>query len=139
MNSTTAACCEHAAFIQGWKNPQGRNAYWSEACFIMVRMRRIKVMADYDCWPLWHDGPPNGDVGDIDPLTLPIDPSLQARLLEWADAYGALLDRDNPAATLPPQSWFDQEGRQLALELQLALGETIRVRYWKDKDTNRRT
>jgi hypothetical protein len=63
----------------------------------MERVRRIKVIADYDCWPLWHDGSPNGDVGDIDQLSLPIDPCLQARLLEWVDAYGALLDRDNPA------------------------------------------
>jgi hypothetical protein len=101
-------------------------------------MRRIKVMADYDCWPLWHDSPPNGDIGNIDPLTLPIAAALQTRLLEWAAAYDALLNRDDPAATLAPRPSFDTEGRQLTRDLQLALGETIRIRYWKDEETSRR-
>jgi hypothetical protein len=38
-------------------------------------------MADYDCWPLWHDGARNGDVGDIDPLSLPIDPPFKLACL----------------------------------------------------------
>ena len=52
-----------------------------ESLCTMERMQRIKDMADYDCRPLWRDVAPNGDVGDIDPLSLPIDPCLQARLL----------------------------------------------------------
>jgi len=43
---------------------------------------RIKVMADYGCWPRWHDG--GGEVGNIDPNTLPLSDGLVSALNSWA-------------------------------------------------------
>jgi hypothetical protein len=101
----------------------------------MAVMRRIKVMPDYGCWPLWHDGPPFEDMGNIDPVTLPLSDALRARLLAWTDAYDALLVRDDPASTPAPDPSFDAEGRDITRCLQRELGETIRVRYWNDIPT----
>jgi hypothetical protein len=98
----------------------------------MGLMRHIKVMPDYDCWPLWHDGPPFEDVGDIDPMTLQISASIRARLLAWANAYDLLLNRDDPSSTPAPDPSFDAEGRDITDCLQQELGRAIRVRYWKD-------
>ncbi len=36
-------------------------------------MKRIKLMADYDCYPLWLDS--DDEVGNIDPDVLPISDS----------------------------------------------------------------
>ena len=57
--------------------------------------RRIKVMADYFCHPLWHIG--GVDVGDIDHATLQISNDLQSNLDAWAGAFDAILDMDDPA------------------------------------------
>lgn len=41
-------------------------------------MKTIKLMADYDCFPLWKSSP--GEVGNIDPEDLPISYDLKAYL-----------------------------------------------------------
>jgi len=98
----------------------------------MTVMRRIKVMPDYGCWPLWHDGPPFETIGNIDPMTVALSDPLRARLLAWAKAYDDLLVRHDPAATPASDPAFDAEGRDITRCMQLELGETIRVRYWND-------
>ena len=92
-------------------------------------MRTIKLMADYDCWPLWEADP--GRAGDIDPNGLPISRSLKDRLVRWASEFDATLDRDDPQqsgfATLDERATFSTEGVALGKALQAELGETFRV------------
>lgn len=45
--------------------------------------KRIKLMAYFDCYPLWD----MDDVGDIDPAELPLIEKTIARLLEWQKIY----------------------------------------------------
>jgi hypothetical protein len=92
-------------------------------------VRAIKLMADYDCWPLWEASP--GVVGNIDPETLPISRGLKDRLARWAAEFDASLNRDDPANSpvYPPEELaaFSAEGRRLGEDLQAELGPDFHV------------
>jgi hypothetical protein len=57
-------------------------------------VRKIRVMADYQCWPLWEASP--GRFGDIEPASLPISDSLRGDLLEWKRMFDSILNLDDP-------------------------------------------
>jgi hypothetical protein len=94
--------------------------------------RRIRVLADYDCWPTWVD---TGDFfDDVDPKTLPVSVELADALLEWADEYDTILVRDNPgeSAFRTPEHkarWVKQ-GRVLAGQVAKELGDSTQVIYF---------
>ncbi len=52
----------------------------------------IKLMADYDCWPLWK----LSEMENIDPKTLPLLATIQQSLDSWAQSYDSTLNRDDP-------------------------------------------
>jgi hypothetical protein len=87
-------------------------------------MRVIKLMADYQCFPLWEASP--GVVGNIDPQGLPISLLLKQRLIAWATKFDATLNMDDPASSSFDSeqvvSEFQQEGNVLAQCLQEELG-----------------
>lgn len=87
-------------------------------------MRVIRVMADYQCFPLWEASP--GVVGNIDPCDLPISISLQRDLIGWAETFDATLNIDDPASSgLKTESDIDEfrrRGEALVLQLQEELG-----------------
>jgi hypothetical protein len=94
--------------------------------------RRIKLMADYFCHPLWRNG--GVDVGDIDPASLPISEDLQRDLNAWARVFDAILDMDDPAnkgGFESPQAVenFVAQGAQLADRLRQELGSDWDVVY----------
>jgi hypothetical protein len=88
------------------------------------KVRAIKLMADYQCFPLWEAS--SGVVGNIDPSDLPISLSLQQRLIVWAEKFDATLDMNDPArsgfASEQVADEFRQEGEVLAQSLQQELG-----------------
>lgn len=88
-------------------------------------MRRLKLMADYDCLPLW--GTEAEEIGEVDPADLPISADLVADLGRWADAFDATLDRDDPArsgfGSPEATAAFRAEGERLANRLRAELGE----------------
>jgi hypothetical protein len=92
-------------------------------------MRTIKLMADYQCFPLWEASP--GIVGNIDPEDLPISSSLQQRLMAWAEKYTATLDMDDPPCSgfesEQEASEFRQEGEVLVQCLREELGVSYAV------------
>ena len=94
-------------------------------------MKRIQVMADYHCWPLWEAG---DGVGDVDPASLPISDGLRAGLLNWADDLDAILNDGDPAVSRFPspaaERQFDEDGRALAARLANELRETHEVLYY---------
>lgn len=87
----------------------------------MSRPRAIKLMADYECFPLWEVEA----VGNIDPATLPITERLHADLLQWARRFDDGLNWSDPARTVVSpehQAAFEMEGRRLADQLRAELG-----------------
>lgn len=95
----------------------------------------IKLMADYDCWALWGVT----EIGNIDPETLPLCDATKRNLRDWADAYSATLNRNDPAAsgfeTPEAEAAFDQEGRRLLACLRNELTD-MNVQY-RDPVTGR--
>lgn len=87
-------------------------------------MRRLKLMADYGCHPLWGTADP--EIGDVDPASLPISAGLVDDLAAWAATWDATLDHDDPAAsgfaTTEAAEAFRAEGERLAVRLSAELG-----------------
>jgi hypothetical protein len=87
-------------------------------------VRTIKLMVDYQCYPLWEASP--GVVGNIDPGELPISSALRERLMAWASTFDATLNMDDPVTSGFPTDQaaeeFRKEGLELAQQLQDGLG-----------------
>lgn len=92
---------------------------------------KIKVMADYECWPLWWDEA--GRVGNVSPSDLGLSARLSGELIAWASAYDATLNRDDPLssgfASSDNQLEFHAHGRRLAADVADELGSDTAVRY----------
>ncbi|MFK3974357.1 hypothetical protein ACI2KS_26905 [Pseudomonas sp. NPDC087358] len=87
-------------------------------------MKTIKLMADYQCHPLWHDS--MDEFGDIDPQDLPLSSELRARLAQWARDYDQTLNLDAPQdsgfKSEALEAEFTAEGHRLASCLREELG-----------------
>ncbi len=72
---------------------------------------KLKIMADYDCWPLWE----GSDVGNVEPECLPLTTNSRARLAAWQAELDESLDRDDPghSAGVADPSAHDATGRSL--------------------------
>jgi hypothetical protein len=92
-------------------------------------MTTIKVMADYECWPLWK-----GE--NLDPDSLPISAYLREQLAAWAERYDeTLLDEYPPDSGFSSESEaekFVDDGRELAQMLALELGNEFAVTYFNE-------
>lgn len=98
-------------------------------------IRTIKLMADYDSFPLWKVDP---GIENIDPATLPLSADTQYRLRTWADTYDRTLNRADPAIsgfhTPKEEAAFEIEGRALWLRLQQELAGQYRVLYFSETE-----
>ncbi|ROT97598.1 hypothetical protein EB810_06020 [Altererythrobacter sp. FM1] len=70
---------------------------------------KIKLMADYDCWPLWG----LSAVGNIDPDTLSLSEATKEALAKWAQDYNETLNRADPI-----QSGFKNSEEALAFNIE---------------------
>ena len=89
---------------------------------------RIKLMADYECWPLWHQG--DGEVGNIDPRSIPLSEGLVVDLQEWAAKLDGTLNWADAGNTKWPDGFFaefNHQGRELAKRLRCELGPSYEV------------
>lgn len=86
-------------------------------------MPAIKLMPDYDCYPLWHHN--SDEVGVINPADLDLPEQLVNDLLAWADVYDATVKISNPIASgfanAEDEKKFIEQGKELARQLQTAL------------------
>jgi hypothetical protein len=93
-------------------------------------MKTIKLMPDYQCFPLWEASP--GEVGNINPEDLPISPDLKAQLAAWAKIYDATLNIDDPACSGfqsdEAEAEFKRVGNDLGQRLRGELGPDFTVR-----------
>lgn len=97
-------------------------------------MKMIKLMADYYSFPLWENSP--GEIGNIDPESLPLSEELKKRLDRWSEKYDSILNDEDPISsgfeTKEDELSFIKEGYELAKCLQLELGDTYQITYYSD-------
>lgn len=93
-------------------------------------MRIIKLMADYQCFPLWEASP--GRVGNIDPKDLHISHELKAQLQAWAQFYDETLNMDDPTCSGfksdADEIEFKRIGNELGERLRTELGVDFNVK-----------
>ncbi|MDB9450526.1 hypothetical protein [Dolichospermum circinale] len=96
---------------------------------------KIKLMADYGCYPLWWAS--SGKAGDIDPETMPLSEETVSRLEKWADIYDAKLNWEDPNSSgfhsLEDKAAFEQEGISLWKQLQKELAPNYEVIYFSEQ------
>ena len=81
--------------------------------------RRIKVMTDYGCYPLWAMD--QGKIGPFSPYHLGVSLELENDLWAWASEYDMSLDADDPA-----NSTWSKERHHQHLEQGLSLARRIK-------------
>ena len=100
-------------------------------------MRSLKLMADYQCHPLWRDDwDPSADVSGpmIEEMAeLGLDDGLIERLDAWARRFDSSLNWNDPGgpSLWNNQQWLDfyREGAVLATQTEACLKERFSVRY----------
>lgn len=101
----------------------------------MSMAKKIKLMADYGCYPLWWTN--SLQVGDIDPSSLPLNNATIERLEKWADIYDDKLNHDDPTASsflsLEAEEAFEEEGISLWKQLQTELAPDYEVVYFSNR------
>lgn len=60
-------------------------------------MKRLRLVADYGCFPIFLENPEPGEDYMVDPRKLPISPELKRDLFKWAAEFDAILNWDDPA------------------------------------------
>ncbi|MFI2610920.1 hypothetical protein [Kitasatospora sp. NPDC018619] len=99
----------------------------------MAEQRLIRVLADYECYPLWLTGEDAGDLSPAEPA-LALSAGLIGRLDAWSDAYDETLCRDDPMssgfASQEAEDQFYETGRTLAEDLAAELGGSWKVTYY---------
>lgn len=97
-------------------------------------MEKIKLMADYGCYPLWWMSPDK--IGNINPETLPLTQETITRLEKWEESYNAKLNWQDPGNSpdLSPEeeAAFENEGISLWKQLQKELAPNYEVVYFSD-------
>lgn len=92
-------------------------------------MIKIKLMPDYQCYPLW--GMSENNLGNIDPRSLPISEKLISNLMDWAKKYDATLNLEEPInsgfATKEFELAFKKEGEYLLNRLRIELGNSYHL------------
>jgi len=92
--------------------------------------RKIKLMADYQCYPLWHVE----EVGNIDPNKLPISTVLKKHLNSWAECYDETLVIEDPKLSGFKNDKealaFEEQGQFLWQQLQKELGNKYEIFYF---------
>jgi len=95
---------------------------------------KIKLMADYRCYPLWWAS--SDKAGDIDPETMPLSKETISRLEKWAEVYDAKLNWKDPNSSgfpsLEAKRTFEEEGISLWKRLQKELAPNYEVLYFSE-------
>jgi hypothetical protein len=97
--------------------------------------QKVKLMADYGCYPLWWLD--SDKIGDIDPANVPLSVETINRLEKWADTYDSKLNNEDPESSTfaneDEKNAFEKEGINLWKRLQTELGDTYEIVYFSEK------
>lgn len=96
----------------------------------------IKIMADYECFPLWLISDKKFE--NISPENLPLTPSLKDRISEWQRQFDLTLNRTDPAQSgfknAQEEQEFEDEGLAIWQFLQRELIKLYEIKYFSAKD-----
>ena len=91
----------------------------------------IRLMADYDCYPLWVAG--DEGMMNVDPADLGVSDDLVGSLEDWRCWYDSTLDRDDPVASgfssTDEENELVEQGRWLAERLAVELRSRHVIAY----------
>ena len=97
-------------------------------------MKKIKLMPEFCCDPVWYEEPDEFGVTAIDLIDLPISKDLFKAILKWAKRYDAILDQNYPPdsefKSPAEREAFIEDGSVLAKRLQEELGNDYNVTYY---------
>ena len=95
----------------------------------------LKLMPDYQCFPLWLAG---NEFGNADPGSLPLSDELKIALNRWAQAYDLTLNQDYPPdskfQSKVEEDAFEAEAMRLRKELQIQLGTEFKIVYYSQRE-----
>lgn len=95
-------------------------------------MPKLRIVADYSCWPIWDE---EGEMNE--PSDYPLSKKTIDGLNQWQAKIDATLDLVNgeQSGFKTKQEWdaFEQEGRQLAQQMQEELGEEYEIWYHNER------
>lgn len=95
--------------------------------------KKIKLMPDYQCWPLWNIEEPD----NINPAELPLSAKTIEGLLKWAQTFDETLNWDDPASSgfesEEADTAFEREGIRLWHQLRKELAPNYEVYYFSEK------
>jgi hypothetical protein len=95
-------------------------------------MKVIKIMPDYQCFPLWNISP--GIVENIDPTSLNISSELKLFILDWSAKYDNTLNKSNPAESgfksIIEEIGFEQQGLEIWKGLLREMGNQYQIYYF---------
>ena len=98
----------------------------------MAEQPRLRVSAEYRCYPTWVSLP-GGGVDNPAPADLGLPADLAAELDAWSDEFDAIFPEDDPgsAAFGSPQEerFFYARGRRLAERVAAAVGDRYHVTF----------
>lgn len=96
----------------------------------------IKIMADYQCFPLWKIY--DEGVENINPRDLSVTQKLRDLLIEWQNKYDSTLNSSNPIAsgfeTEAEEIEFDEAGRSIWKQMLTELGDSYNIKYYSVKE-----
>ncbi len=97
-------------------------------------VEKIKLMADYECYPIWWVS--SNKAGDINPETLPLSEKTISRLQKWTEVYDEKMNWEDPSASDFPsveaKAAFEAEGISLWKQLQKELVPNYEVLYFSE-------
>lgn len=99
-------------------------------------MIEIKLMPDYQCWPLWSTNAIFNGAYNINPSILPISELLKKELDDWREEFDSILNMNDPASSDFPSDaafeLFKKKGRDIKNLLQSELGLKYKIIYYYD-------
>lgn len=97
--------------------------------------KQIKLMADYNCWPLW-EYEDKELVDNLHPSELSLSYEIKERLLNWQNIYDGIMNWEEPAssyfASEAEKRAFEKEGISLWQLLQKELDNDCEVVYFSE-------
>jgi len=92
---------------------------------------RVRVMAEYQCFPIWRDEPTG--VSNVAPAALGLSDRLASQLHLWAHRFDGTLNRADPDSSgfvdSASKDAFYADGLELARQMREELGHTVEVRF----------